>query len=192
MQRPTAVTVFGILNLIFAGLGLCGVVLGVFALVIMANLPEGEMPPNTQLELLKNPTYKAYSFAMIGVNSIATIVLAIAGIGLLKLRPWGRSLSIGYGAYAIIMQLVGLVVSFLFVVRPMMDAAEQGNDPQAQAQMIGGVVGAVFGGCFGLIYPVLLLIFMFRSNVKAAFGARTGDGYMMDIPDDNPYANPPS
>ena len=192
MQRPTSVTVFGILNLVFGALGLCGVGFGVFGLVIMANLLEGEMPPNPQFDMLQNPAYQAYTYVVLGLNLIAAIVLAIAGIGLLKLKSWGRSLSIGYGAYAIIMQLVGLAVAFLFVVKPMMDAAEQGNDPQAQGQMIGGAVGAVFGGCFGLVYPVLLLIFMFRPNVKAAFATDPEDHNMMEIPDDSPYANPQS
>ena len=34
-----------------------------------------------------------------------------------------------------------------------------------------GAIGATAGGsCFGMIYPVLLLIFMFRPKVVAAFG----------------------
>jgi hypothetical protein len=189
MYRPTSVTVFGILNLVFAALGLCGVAFGVFALVILANLPEGEMPPNPQLDLLENPGYQAYTYAMIGLNSISSIVLAIAGIGLLKLQSWGRGLSIGYGVYAIVMQLIGLVVAYIFIVQPAIEAAVPGN-PQAQGQMIGSAVGGVIGGCFGLIYPVLLLIFMFRPNVKTAFGAGSGDPDMMDIPDDNQYTNP--
>ena len=41
MQRPTSVTVFGILNLVFAALGLCGIAFGVMGLAVMANLPEG-------------------------------------------------------------------------------------------------------------------------------------------------------
>jgi hypothetical protein len=199
MHRPTSVTVFGILNLVFAALGVCGVVLGIVGLVFMANIEnmaDGAMPPNPQLELLKNPSYQAYTYAMIGLNSIASIVLAVAGIGLLKLKSWGRTLSIGYGAYAIIMQLVGLAVAFVFVVQPAMQAAEAGNDPQAQGQMVGSVIGAAFGGCFGLIYPALLLFFMFRKNVKAAFGTdpevANMQGFPDDNPDDNPYANPMS
>lgn len=191
MHRPTSVTVFGILNLVFAALGLCGVAFGVMGLTVMANLPEGaDMPPNPQLDALQNPAYMAFSYANIGLGFLATIVLAIAGIGLLKLKSWGRSLSLGYAAYSVVMQIVGVVVSYIFLIQPAIALAEQGNDPQAQGQMVGAIVGGAVGGCIGLVYPVLLAFFMFRPNVKAAFGATPADSDMMDIPDDNPYANP--
>ena len=191
MHRPTSVTVFGILNLVFAALGLCGVAFGVMGLAVMANLPaNADMPPNPQMDALQNPAYMAYSYASIGLGALASIVLAIAGIGLLKLKSWGRSLSLGYAAYAIVMQIVGLVVTYIFLIQPAMALAEQGNDPQAQGQMVGTIVGGAIGGCFGLVYPILLAFFMFRPNVKAAFGAAPADSDMMDIPDDNPYANP--
>ena len=34
---------------------------------------------------------------------------------------------------------------------------------------IGGAIGSSIGGCFALIYPVLLLIFMTRPKLAAAF-----------------------
>ena len=191
MHRPTSVTVFGILNLVFAALGLCGVAFAVMGLTVMANLPEGaDRPPNPQLDALQNPAYMAFNYASIGLGFLATIVLAIAGIGLLKLKSWGRSLSLGYAAYSVVMQIVGVVVSYIFLIQPAMALAEQGNDPQAQGQMVGAIVGGAVGGCIGLVYPILLAFFMFRPNVKAAFGAGSADTDMMDIPDDNPYANP--
>jgi hypothetical protein len=194
MQRPTSVTVFGILNLVFAALGLCGIAFGVFGLAVLANLPEGDMPPNPQVDALQNPGYLAFSYASIGLGALASIVLAIAGIGLLKLKSWGRSLSLGYAAYAIVMNIVGFVVSYIFIIQPAVALAEQGNNPEAQGQMIGAIVGGIAGGCFGFVYPVLLAFFMFRPNVKAAFGAGSADFDTMDIPDDNPddnpYANP--
>ena len=191
MHRPTSVTVFGILNLVFAALGLCGVAFGVMGLAVMANPPEGaDMPPNPQMDALQNPGYQAFTYASIGLGALASIVLAIAGFGLLKLKSWGRSLSLGYAAYSIVMQIVGVVVSYIFLIQPAMALAEQGNDPQAQGQMVGAIVGGAVGGCMGLVYPILLAFFMFRPNVKAAFGAAPADSDMMDIPDDNPYANP--
>jgi hypothetical protein len=191
MQRPTSVTVFGILNLVFAALGLCGVAFGVMGLAVMANLPEGaDMPPNPQMDALQNPGYQAFTYASIGLGFVATIVLAIAGIGLLKLKSWGRSLSLGYAAYAIVMLIAGLVVSYIFIVQPAVALAEQGNDPQDQQQMVIQLVTFTAQGCLGFIYPFLLAFFMFRPNVKAAFGAGSADTDMMDIPDDNPYANP--
>ena len=190
MQRPTSVTVFGILNLVFAVLGLCGVGLGVFGLAVASTLPAGEGPPNLQREALQEPGYQAFTYASIGLGALASIVLAIAGVGLLKLKSWGRSLSLGYAAYSIVMQIVGVVVSYIFVIQPAVALAEQGNDPQAQTQMFAAIFGGAVGGCLGLIYPFLLAFFMFRPTVKSAFGIGTAGSDMLDIPDDNPYANP--
>lgn len=191
MHRPTSVTVFGILNLVFAALGLCGVAFAVMGLAVIANMPEAaDMPPNPQLDALQHPGYQAFTYANIGLGFLATIVLAIAGIGLLKLKSWGRSLSLGYAAYSIVMLIVGLVVSYIFIIQPAVALAEQGDDPQHQQQMVVQLVTFTAQGCFGFIYPFLLAFFMFRPNVKAAFGAGPEDSDMMDIPDDNPYANP--
>lgn len=98
----------------------------------------------------------------------ARVILLAAGIGLLKLKPWARTVSIAYAIYAIVMILVGAVVNFIFLVQPMLEQAHQKQGPEAAAA-IGGVVGGTFGSCFGIIYPILLLIFMMRANVVAAF-----------------------
>ena len=101
MQRPTSATVFGILNLIFSALGLCGTGFGIFSLLVFQN-PEmggGAQVPLT-LELMReNPAYQAFTFVSIGLGAVSAILLAVSGIGLLKLRPWGRTLCIVYGSY---------------------------------------------------------------------------------------------
>ena len=37
---------------------------------------------------------------------------------------------------------------------------------------MGAAIGGVMGGCFGLVYPILLLVFMTRPQVVAAFKAQ--------------------
>jgi hypothetical protein len=62
------------------------------------------------------------------------------------------------------------VVNYHFIYGPMLEKMSHARPGPEQAGLIGGMVGGLFGTCLGAIYPVLLLIFMFRPNVVAAFG----------------------
>ena len=94
--------------------------------------------------------------------------MALAGVGLLRLKSWGRKLSIGYAIYAIVFTIISSAANFMFLFRPMMEEAQQRQGVEAGAA-IGGAIGASVGSCFGLIYPIILLIFMMRPKVVAAF-----------------------
>ena len=124
---------------------------------------------NPVLEIMRtSPGYAAWMKITIPLGFLAAGVSIAAGIGLLKLKSWGRTLSIGYGIYAIVAGLLGVMLSFIFVMQPLMQQASQKSGPESAA-LIGGAIGGTIGGCFGMIYPVLLLIFMFRPKVVAAF-----------------------
>ena len=187
MQRPTSVTVFGILNLIFSVLGLCGVVFGILGLVVLQN-PDmaGDGPTPLPIKLMQdNPTYQVFSFVSVGLGVFSSFLLAVAGIGLLKLRPWGRTLSIIYGGYSILMAIAGIVIN-LAVFAPELEKAQQQASPQATAEAMSGMVGAGIGGCFSLVYPLILLGFMlFNHNVRRAFGTLTPESDVMYIPEDS-------
>jgi hypothetical protein len=173
MNRPVVLTVFGILNLVFAAWGVCG---GLFGAAVFL-VPQGAGARNPVLEIMHaNPGFMAFQKLTILLGLVAAIVLAVAGIGLLMVKPWGRSLSIGYAIYAIVMAIVGTAASYVWLVAPLMERAGRGAE---QAAAVGGAVGGLLGGCFALIYPVILLIFMFRPNVVAAMQPQ------------DPYAQPP-
>jgi hypothetical protein len=163
MQRPPTVTVFGILNIAFAVLG----VFGMFA--TLALFSASAMSNNPVVSILRdNPTYAAWMKITIPLGILSCVLLLIAGIGLLALKEWARKLSIGYAIYAILFGILGVALNFAFLTRPMLEQASQKQGPEAAGAM-GGAIGGSLGGCFGLIYPILLLIFMTRPNVKAAF-----------------------
>ena len=164
MQRPTSVTVFGILNIVFAGFGIVGIV---FAAMLFTVVGSNSNNPVVQI-IQDNPGFATWMKISVVLGFIVSLALLAAGIGLLKLQPWARTISIIYGIYSLIMVPVGTVVNYIYVTRPMIEQA-QGTQGPAAAGAIGGAIGGMIGGCFGLIYPVLLLIFMFRSNVVAAF-----------------------
>ncbi len=84
MNRPTSVTVFGILNLLFAVLGL----VGAFISALMFLLPQPQGLKNPMLDLIhKNDAYATFAKVSMIVGVAAAIVLALAGAGLLLMKP---------------------------------------------------------------------------------------------------------
>lgn len=199
MQRPASVTVFGILNILFGILGVFGTLATLLAQAAL-NTDTGQRNP-----LWSNqPVMEAWMHISLVLGSIFTVVLIIAGIGLLRLRPWGRRCSIIYAAYAILSSALGTVFMLMFVLLPMWDQMGAGQSPAQRAGLLGGMFGGLIGGLIGCIYPALLWYFMCRPHVRAAFagtwagpeaddpefslGERTP---MLDVPvSSNPYATP--
>jgi len=188
MQRPTSATVLGILNLIFAALGLCGVGFAVIALAVIRNADAagGRLPLSLKL-MQNNEIYRLFNIASIGLGGIFAVLLAVAGIGLLRVRPWGRTLSIVYGVYGVLMSIATVTIN-LAMFAPELKLAQQAADVQGTAEAMSGMIGAGVNGCFGLIYPIALLGFMlFHSPLREAFGAGRHQPDTMDIPDDVAY-----
>lgn len=198
MQRPTSLTVFGILNIVFALLGFCGIAVTLAGPVIQkaaekaaadAGQQANEDPgQKIQKAIAANQDLQLLGQIQAGLGGIASIVLLIAGIGLLKMQPFGRTLSIGYAIYDILSKIVFMVIN-LILMMPVFETVQQ-EAPEA-AGALGGLVmgGSACGLIFTLIYPIVLLIFMMRSKVRDAIAGTSGGGGddMMPIPDDNQY-----
>ncbi len=170
MQRPTPVTIFGILNIVFAIIGIMGAICSLAFFTIIDGNSDNPiiqiMQKNPVFQAMRdNPSYLAYlKFSMI-LGVVVAVLLLVAGIGLLKLKPWARMLSIIYGVYGIISVIGNAIASYFFLIQPMFQKA--GVDQAAGAA--GGAMGGIYGGFFGLVYPVLLIFFMMRPVVVAAF-----------------------
>jgi len=163
MQRPSSVTTFGILNIVFAVFGVFGLLgtIALFSIMGSSNNPVVRV-------MRESPGYAVWLKLTIPLGLLTCGVLLAAGIGLLRLENWGRKLSLGYAIYAIVFSILGLVMNFIFVFGPLLEEASHKQGPEA-AGAFGGAVGGSIGGCFGLIYPVLLLVYMTRPKVVAAF-----------------------
>lgn len=153
--RPTAVTVFGILNIVFGGLGLLCTPVAIAALWI-------PKPPGS-FEL--GPGMMAYTIVGYIVGFFCAILLLAAGIGLLYQKRWARQWSYAYGWFAIVWGIIGIIITMVMMTSGMGAA---GGGPEETAAKVGGVVGGMCGGIIGLIYPVFLVIFMKRQNVVEA------------------------
>jgi hypothetical protein len=141
MQRPTSVTVFGILNIVFAVFG----VFGLIASIALFFMPAGSNNPVVRI-MHENPAYSAWLKICIPLGLLSCAALLAAGMGLLCLKSWARTLSIAYAIYAILFGLLGTAVNFMFLIRPMLGQAQQQHGPEAAAA-IGGAIGGSVGGC---------------------------------------------
>jgi len=141
-QRPMSVTIFGILNI---GFGLLDVLVTLFSLFV---LPRMNMANNP---ILKQTHDTVWTRITMPLDGIAAVVLLAAGVGLLLLQNWARIASIGYGSYAILVTVAGTIVTLMGDTSGIMK------------------IGSLIGCVVSLVYPVLLIIFMKRSNVVAAF-----------------------
>ncbi len=165
MNRPASATVFGILNIIFGAIGILGLVY--WAAMFFAAKPD---PNNPVMGIVAgNPMLALWTKASFVLGGVASVVLLLSGIGLLQLQPWARTASIIYAVYSIVMAVVGLVVSYFFLFGPLMELAQHSRGPVEAAAAFGGAIGAIGGPFLSVIYPILLLIFMKRPNVVAAF-----------------------
>jgi hypothetical protein len=180
-ERPSAVLVVAILELSFGGLalvaGLCGI-LGLLIGRLITGLPGAQARPNVEAIMrAKVPYYDAIQCVDVTLTLLTGIVLITSGIGLLRLRPWVRWLTIGYACWYI----VSSILRFLFaltVIQPIMHEviAEMRADPKMPPQAghfldMSESIGtsAAYVPLIFLAVPIAILIIMFLPHVKAAF-----------------------
>lgn len=163
--KPVSLTVFGIINIVWGLMSLCGFGWTAVQMAIMGSQPQEFRDPT--LEMMEtNTTYFAFMVTSMGLGFFAAIALIAGGIGLLNGKPYGRTLSIVYAAYAILFGIIGIVFNLLFMVEPTMAQIEEiAQGPERTAAMA-GIIGAFVGfGICGMIYPIVLLIFMMRGPI---------------------------
>ena len=164
MQRPTSVTVFGILNLVFGGFGLLITAVQAIALFLVNPQP-GQVDPM----LDANSLWGMWTRVSIVLSVAMVTLLILSGIGLLTWRPWGRSLAIGYAVFGIVVGIVSILMPLSLFAQPAFEDLKARGGPEAVGMMAGVVGGAMVGGCIRLIYPALLWYYMTRPRVIAAF-----------------------
>lgn len=168
MQRPTAVTVIGILNIVFGALALMCLPFAIIG--FLAPRMGGQ---NIMLDIMdQSPFFKFWNIGMTAMGLLVAIVLIVAGIFLLMMKEMGRLMTIGYGFYGITMSVINTAVSAIFMVGPMMAQMNQGGSPEAAGASVGGMLGVGCSLCLGLAYPITALILMTRPAIADAFKAK--------------------
>lgn len=200
-QRPPLVIVTAVLQLVFGVLSICGPLLyiaGVMELFekwqenMQASIPKpppGQpAPPDFSQKRINEmiqarlPWFKSFErFGNYG-GLLLSLMMIAGGVGLLKMKSWGRSTTIAWGFLSILNTLVTVLLTFLFVSPVIADVIEQilrempppGPGAPNMGETVAGIVkfSIMAGTVFSLtstIYPIVILCFMFAASVRKAF-----------------------
>ena len=205
-QRPTTILVVAILHIVGGSIGMFGSCYTVVTLGVAQASPAAPPTPTTQRgptappttsELLKYcethaPGYWAYQIGALVASFVLDIMLLAAGIGLLKMLPWARTLSIVYAPLSILFHIVSFVYQMIFLVPAMSEAY---NQYPAFASLSSIMTIALYLGLGAsllvTIYPIVVLVIMLKRLTAAAFrGERVSQGED-ESSEEDPWREPP-
>jgi hypothetical protein len=190
-RRPASIQVIGILHLVFGGFGLLGgLCAGVTQAIGPANFmptmpppPAGAQAPPIPLDMAPRlqrfldaeiPFYTGTLLIQTILGLVLSVMLIVAGIGLLFVKPWSRKLSLVYAISSVLFQLAGMVFTIAFVLPAT-------NKFYLQLEQEFPRVGPLFafsrasmwaGMVFvplGLVYPIVVFVLLTRRKVIEAF-----------------------
>lgn len=194
VKRPGAVTAASVLSIIYGSLfTLCGVC-GIVSLAMQGGMGGGNpfgggdpMAAQIQDQLMKAiereaPGYQAYQIVSAVLNLALPVMLLVAAIGLLQMRPWSRTLAL-ITTWLIIANYIAQIVYALAFLFPAMNRGFEAvfanlpgpapAPPQAIQAMravmtMVAVVTVVVYGIF-ILYLITILILLNLSHVRIAF-----------------------
>lgn len=180
MSRPTPITVLGIINIVWGVLTLLSSLLGIATLFampyfvnLMASMPPptrggpapGSPSPAAMFSMWKDPTYLACLSATHGLHLIGGAILLAAGIGLLRMRNWGRVGSLVYAGWAFMSIVASQVISWTIFMpitnRMMKSMGGPGMPPISMTTSI-TIISMIIGIGLSLAYPIVLTVYMTR------------------------------
>ena len=137
-KRPGGLTALAVLNFIFSGWGLLGIMGTITMIVLFGKLAENmDEQARTQWEALQ-AIGLPWLIGLLALSALSSILLLFSGIGYIKQKKFlGRTLG---NAYAILAMISG--VASALIMKP----------------EIGG--GFTIGAIIGFIYPLLTLILL--------------------------------
>jgi hypothetical protein len=191
----------GILNFVFGGLGaLCGLCLASanalgFAVIGAQKNSAGANTPESIDYLDKNlPGWEAIEVGRCLMFIFLGVALIISGLGLLKMQPWARWLSLLCSAGILVTCLVYAVYQGAFVLPAMEKMHEQEErrlgTPAATAAMnksarqAGGVIGILLSSGLPILYAIPLGVVMLLPSVSEAFARANRRKRKVDDEDD--------
>jgi hypothetical protein len=208
--RPASVLVIAILHFVGGGIGVLGSICGLAGQAMSNAMMSGSFgPPQSgqkginQAELMREfadkiPAYQFMQYTQLGVGFVLSCFMIVAGIGLLQMRPWGRSLSIFYALLSILNHVLMDIYNFGFVLPGMKAAMHDimATDPQLSKMPMGPMmenfmmIGPILQALL-IVYPVVVLIVMLLPSVRTAFLVAPGQSrHVDDFEDDEPDEEP--
>jgi hypothetical protein len=188
--RPNSVLVIAIFHFIIGGYGVVqNLCTSVFLLAggmdLMSRIGgpqmEKQMKDMQNLMEQKLPFYTLYMFSSLLFGWVFSIMMLVAGVGLLRMRSWGHKLSLAYASISILHKVFVAVYTFLFLLALYDDFPQimggAGNQQAAQAmqKMMATMQKSIAGAApfISMIYPAVVLFIMLRPSVRAAFRGDT-------------------
>jgi len=137
-KRPGGLTALAVLNFVFAGISLLGVLAMLVVFRMADSLKTNAHSPQDRFALEALEHMNTGLWVLIVASSvIATALLIVAGVGYLKMRRWGRRAGSAYAVTAIASAVLGVMVI---------------------PDELGG--GFNIGTVLNLVYPLLTLFFV--------------------------------
>jgi hypothetical protein len=184
-ERPSSVLVVAILQIGFGSLvllsNLCAGAIQLGGGAKMFAPPAGAQaaPDVDGMIRARVPYYDAWQAGGVALGVVAGTVMLVSGIGLLRMRPWARKVTIGYACYNIVSTIANFVFAVTVTAPVMKEVLEEMRaDPKLPPQAAGVITMTEMIGKIGtysslafLAYPVILLAIMFFPHVRAAFRA---------------------
>lgn len=158
--KPMVVAVFGVLHLGFGALGVCG---QVWTLVVMSQLSGNPMFSQAFEQSWGAPGSALRTFMTFNlvVYLVTALLQLAAGYGLLAMRPWGRKVAVGLALFGLGYGVLSGAISLPLMLE---------NLPAAQRPIAIG--SALVGHLINLGYQGLVVFFLTRPHVRAAFDRR--------------------
>lgn len=186
--RPGSVLVVAILQIAFGALNLleklCGLgfqLAGGNKIFAPPGSPQAAQQPDVEGFLReKLPYYDAMRYGGMALGLVVGTVMIVSGVGLLKMRRWGRRMTIGYACYSILRTILSIVFAFIVAVPLMREFVarelEKPNLPAPQAMALKWMDTSFTIATYvpllrSLSYPIVVLIVMFLPHVRAEFRA---------------------
>ena len=159
----------------------------------VVNARQAPVVPNfaAGTEVLKDPRIISYNVGLVVSGLIIHIILLVAGIGLIRLTSWGRSLGVWWAGLQIAQLLILAVINFSMILpiqraanannaAELKKAAEQPNAPPnaAMAAQIAesssqlAIPMAVAYFVAGMVYPIICLVLLQTPGARAACAPR--------------------
>jgi len=172
VQIPGKVKAFGIIHLVFGGLG---VLLTIFGMI---NIFTGGMGGSPEAEAIQEVISRYYSIPMVMTYNLASMIISLAlagllifaGIKLLKFLVAGRTLSLVYAWITIVWTIIGGALNYLISNKYLTEILYSSDLPDAMMQAVEMQFkfAPVVALCC-LIYPIVILIVMLPEKYARLF-----------------------
>ena len=162
-QRPASVTVFAIIDIVMAVLGVFGIAWMIIDRMGLIQFDNSQNPVAQAME--DNRAYVLFTEVASWLGIVATVAVLCAAIGMLQLKNWARLTAIAWAVYSTVMTALGAVMNYVLIFGPVI---RDTTGPER----IGMIVGMVFMIVITLAFMVFFLLqvyFLTRPKVVEAF-----------------------